>query len=114
MVSPVAGSTVPDFKKTGRAATALGQSVQRGASEVDVSVSSFQILIDRCDFSQPQASELGNSTFLSLSATSNVLIRDCVFRSANAISGLVLTVFARCSSEISSRFPMCFIQQCGH
>ena len=87
VVSLVAGGTVPDFQQASRAVTALGQSIQRGASAVDIAVSRFQILIDKCDFSQSQASGSGNSTLLSLTATSNVLIRDCVFRSANVTSG---------------------------
>ena len=95
VVSLVASSTVPDFQQASRAVTALGQSIQRGASAVDIAVSRFQILIDKCDFSQSQASGSGNSTLLSLTATSNVLIRDCVFRSANATSGAGIHCFCK-------------------
>ena len=87
VVSLGISNTVPDFQQASRAVTTLGQSIYLGASAVDLAMSGFQMLIDKCDFSQSQASDVGNAALLSLMATSNVLIRDCIFRSANATSG---------------------------
>ena len=87
VVSMGVSSTVPDFQQANRAVTTLSQSIRWDASAVDLAVSSFQMLIDKCDFSQSQASGPGNAALLSLIATSNVLIRDCIFRTANATLG---------------------------
>ena len=87
VVSLVTSSAVPDFLQASRAVTGLSQSIYQDASSVDLEISKFRMLIDKCDFSQSHASGPGNAALLSLISTSNVLICDCIFRTANATLG---------------------------